>query len=478
MPKTQEIKERLFAFKWFCQVAAEGVTIYWVFKHRTKTEHVVARVRQCLGNVPATIGPTAKIAVDLPLSRGSLTFVDRLLPSVQTKKGPEEDVVGLADWMLGEDGNPTPADVQQKEEVENHYQRDLLSIAVQFASGSLKHRFWRVITGFFEGRESLPLNTALLLSARILFFEGLPADTAKSILLDYCRSIPNPTSSRLTDSTRRHVLEKDIRRAVEGVYQDNGRQQDAETSTQKMRAVATAWRSKGLVFLDKTTWNLTYGYVAVPKVSFTEQERQNIKAYLLPLLSSRDAKGQESLEVAVHLADCIVRLVSAKEKQGTGLATSYLQQYIKGETGICCQNKTKFGKIKEALIALGFIKVLRQGRHRCGATYYGLAGRLAEKETPCENRTPVNEDKIDTIIMPIEEQVEEYGNQRDLLSIAVQIPDSRPRRVLRLTSDPVFNRLLSQSQELQKPKPATLFTSDPVFNRLIAKSLASDPPWS
>ena len=215
-----------------------------------------------------------------------------------------------------------------------------------------------------------------------MYFEGLPADTAKSILLDYCRSIPNPTSSRLTDSTQRHVLEKDIRRAVEGVYQDNGRQQDAETSTQKMRAVVAAWRSKGLVFSDKTTWNLTYGYVAVPKVSFTEQERQNIKAYLLPLLSSRDMKAREPLEVAVHLADCIVRLVSAKEKQGTGIATSYLQQYIKGETGICCQNKIKFGKIKEALIALGFIKVLRQGRHRCGATYYGLAGRLAEEETP------------------------------------------------------------------------------------------------
>ena len=101
------------------------------------------------------------------------------------------------------------------------------------------------------------------------------------------------------------------------------------------------------------------------------------------------------MEMAVKLADRIVRLVAAKEKQGTGISTSYLQQYIKGETGICCENKRKFGKIKEALIALGFIKVLRQGRHRCGATYYGLAGRLAETEQPSEKRLPVNEGQLD-----------------------------------------------------------------------------------
>jgi hypothetical protein len=112
------------------------------------------------------------------------------------------------------------------------------------------------------------------------------------------------------------------------------------------------------------------------------------------------------MEMAVKLADRIVRLVAAKEKQGTGISTSYLQQYIKGETGICCENKRKFGKIKEALIALGFIKVLRQGRHRCGATYYGLAGRLAETEQPSEKRLPVNEGQLDAIIRPIEEQVE------------------------------------------------------------------------
>jgi hypothetical protein len=194
------------------------------------------------------------------------------------------------------------------------------------------------------------------------------------------------------------------------------------------------------------------------------------------VLSSRDTKGREPLEVAVKLADSVIRLVSAKERQGTGIATSYLQQFIKGEVGISCENKTKFGKIKEALIALGFIKVLRRGYQGYGATYYGLAGRLAEEERPTENRTPANEELLDSIIRPIEEQMEgEEDYQRDLLSIAVQFTEPRPQRVLRMTSDPAFNRLLTRNQEPRPPRPAGGFTGDPVFDRILAGERERNP---
>ena len=336
----------------------------------------------------------------------------------------------------------------------------------------------------------------------------MAADTAESILLDYCRSIPNPTSSRLTDQAKRWVLKKDIRRAVEGVYQGNGRQHAVEASTKIMQKAVNAWRSKGLVFSDKATWNLTYGYAAVPEVQFTEQERKNIKAYLLPVLSNRDTKGKEPLTFAVKLADGIVRLVSAKEKQGTGISTPYLQQYIKGETGISCENKIKFGKIKEALISLGFIKVLRQGRHRCGATYYGLAGRLAETEQPSEKCMPVNEDQLESIIKPIEEQLEE-DNQMDLLSIAVhfdesdrnsqqreqcqqnvsedqyrmdllsipvQFPESPPETSSGLANNPVFKRMVVRQHERQKQRTPPMSTGDPLLDELVAMGEA-DYGW-
>ena len=255
---------------------------------------------------------------------------------------------------------------------------------------------------------------------------------------------------------------------MDAVYQNNGRQQNSQSSTQKMHAVVAAWQSKGLIFSDKTTWNLTYGYAAVPEVEFTEQERKNIRAYLLPVLSSRDTKGKEPLDVAVNLANCIVRLVSAKEKQGKNLATSYLQKYIKGETGINCENKVKFGKIKEALISLGFIKVLRKGYQGYGATYYGLAGRLAEKEQPSENQRPANESQLETIIRPIEEQMEEEDNQRDLLSIPVQFPEHYPQSNLNLANNPVFNRIVASHLERQKRRKPPMSTGDPLLDELVA----------
>jgi len=144
LARAEEIKERLFAKKWLCQASSENVTIYWLFGQRTNTEYVVRRLRQCLGELPAAIGPTSNVAIDLPLSRGCLTFVDRLLPTVQHRTGPEEDVVGLTEWITGEAGNPTPADVlgvirRPEEEREEDNQRDLLSIAVHFAQGDTRN---------------------------------------------------------------------------------------------------------------------------------------------------------------------------------------------------------------------------------------------------------------------------------------------------------------------------------------------------
>jgi hypothetical protein len=339
-----------------------------------------------------------------------------------------------------------------------------VSIAVQLEQISLKNRCWRVITGFFQGREPLPLNTAILLGARILYFEGVATDGAKSLLLDYCHAIPNPKSSRLADPSKDDVLKNDIGRAVDAVYHNNGRQHDARTSTQKMQKAVAAWRSKGLIFSDKTTWDTTYGYATEPHVEFTEQEITNIRAYLLPVLSDRDTKGREPLEVVVKLVDCVVRLVAAMEKQGKNLATPYLQKYIKGETGISCRNKIKFGQIKEAIISLGFIKVLRQGRQGYGATYYGLAGRLTHDEHPTENRTPANEDLLDTVIRPIEEQVEE-DHQMDLLSIE----EPRLPRVLEMNDHPVFRRLVPIQQERQEPRPWNIPTDDPIVDEALAE---------
>ncbi len=89
-------------------VSRRIIIIYRIFKNNaTSTEYVTRRLRQRLGGLPATIGPTSSIAMDLPLGRGCSHLLVTVLPTVQGRKGPEQDVVGFTDWIVGEGGNPT-----------------------------------------------------------------------------------------------------------------------------------------------------------------------------------------------------------------------------------------------------------------------------------------------------------------------------------------------------------------------------------
>jgi hypothetical protein len=219
---------------------------------------------------------------------------------------------------------------------------------------------------------------AIAITARIFQFEGVNKDDAIQIIDAWCDEIPNPTSSRLTDSSKRHVLTRDIERMIAKIYDCNGGQVDSKLSDKKLRASVRCWNSKGLILSDKNTWDLTYGYVAVPDVEFTQDEMKNIDVYLLPLLSSRDVKGREPTEVALQLAQAVVKLVAAKDKEGKEISIGYLTKYLTGECSVNVGRRNKLIAIRNALIDLGFIKDLRQGKAGCGATRYGLSGRMAE----------------------------------------------------------------------------------------------------
>ena len=118
-------------------------------------------------------------------------------------------------------------------------------------------------------------------------------------------------------------------------------------------------------------------------------------------------------------------------------------------------HERKWPKIKEALIDLGFIKVLRQGRKGAGATRYGLTGRMAE--ILCRDGVEATSEEI---VLPsdldrkIEETVEGWEVQYiDLLSITMQ-KDSQ-------SSIPP----ISASQLINEWQP----TGDSIFDQLLAK---------
>jgi hypothetical protein len=291
------------------------------------------------------------------------------------------------------------------------------------------------------------LNSAINQMSRILWASSLPLEESERIIERYLKEIPNPKSSRLVDPSKQFALHKTIKRLVARVYDGNGGQANRDQSTEKLIEVIRTWRSKGLFFDDKSTWKLTYGAFTIQDVEFTEQELHNIHAYLLPLLSTRDTKDRDPPSIAVKLANDVIRLVAAKHKEGRAIARSYFQEYIHKETGINCKSKSKISRLLKALIELGFIKILKPGRKRAGATYYGLAGRMCEvlgqEEAPeIVSQIEDNDELLEAMITPIDEEECE------------PLPVCRTKRI-RLTSDPIFNALLLKEDELHVNEPSS-----------------------
>jgi hypothetical protein len=320
------------------------------------------------------------------------------------------------------------------------------------------------LTSFWLGQTELPINTAIGITARIFAVEGVNKDKAMTIIDSWCDELPSPTTSRLTDPAKRHLLTKYIQRQVRRLYDGNGGQADVELSTKKLVASVGSWQSKGLILHDKSTWELTYGYMAVPDVEFTEQERKNIEAYLGPLLSTRDTKSRTKEEVSLLLASAVVKLVAAREREGREIPNTYLKKYIKGEVGVNCGKSTKIAKIKEALKELGFVKVLKEGRQGCGATLYGLKGRLAKLFSPggreglsVEFELPADVDELLEEIVTT--YVVESHHTNGSITTMVQyenIPVSDPQLISEWcpTGDPILDTILAERPNRHDPELA------------------------
>jgi hypothetical protein len=460
------IQRQLSARKWFVQLGRDGLQVFFVFGGRNKTSRAVARLARLLADLdlPAKVYPNDDEGFVLPLAKGSRVFADRELTLVEGRKVGgvaqlEADVVGLVGWINAPSaGNPNAETIldayRPKEEgEEKSTKKDLLYIAVQTDNedtNSLKNRCWKVVTDFWLGRNKQNLNKMLVVTARIFYLGGLSEADSKQIIGDFCQQLPQDYSSRLKPE-KLPQLQKDISKTVRKVYQDNGGQSDSELSTRKLQASVAHWRSKGLLLWDRETWGLTYGAYSLPDFELTEQEQNNALAYVGPILSVRDLKGRDRGEVVELLTQSLLKLVASKEREERALSTDYLKKYLQGEVGVNVQNQTKFLKLKKAYLDLGFVKVIKQGRKRAGATRYGLAGRLATllggESQSLEFAFPDDcDERLERLVQDFVAQMdeEEKSTKKDLLYIAVQTEEETS---IPQTNDPQFNELLAHEQQ-------------------------------
>lgn len=313
----------------------------------------------------------------LPLCRGRMVLIDRPLPDLDGKA----DVVSFIEWVQDERRkNMTVADLLDfyRERLVRAEQVEQSSSPVAEAErpedglGPLKRRTWRVLTGYWLGHSQPEgcLNRVLVISARILFFEGLSKDKAESLLLDYATRIPTPVSARIADPTRRRELEKAVHDAVEVAFNGNVGQADPELSDEKLRRSVATWSGKGLFLSDQSTWGTTYSHEPLPNVELSESQKQAVASYLVPLLSTHDCHGQDSKVAAVQVATKAVAFVMKMEKGECPISISLWQKFLTEDCKLRVGKKAKATKIVQCLVEIGLIQRRKKGNSFQGPSAY------------------------------------------------------------------------------------------------------------
>jgi hypothetical protein len=126
------------------------------------------------------------------------------------------------------------------------------------------------------------LNSAIAVTLRAMFFEGLSQEEAVGQVITYVDGLTNAElSSRLANN--RTDIYRVIRATANRIWQDNGGQVDNDTSSKKWQAIIQRWRAIGFLVSDKTTWD--HGAVVdCEDFEFSEDEKRLIIEEMAPVL--------------------------------------------------------------------------------------------------------------------------------------------------------------------------------------------------
>jgi hypothetical protein len=250
--------------------------------------------------------------------------------------------------------------------------------------GSLKGCCRQKVVGFWRGtfNPDKSLNKFLIMSARILFFEGVAEQDAVELLKKYVRERPDDArdcSSRLVAEDWSSI-DATICSDVAKAYSDNGGQKDIDVSNKKLEMAVACWQKIGFKLSDKTTWShRARRPEGIRHVEWSDEEKKNIFYYLGPAL------GKKHAHLACEVADGIIKLVAELHASKNGMDYGYWAAFLNEQFGIACKNRNKVARIIRACEALGLVEVHRKaiwGQRRGFATIYrpgGLA-RLINKE--------------------------------------------------------------------------------------------------
>ncbi len=246
-------------------------------------------------------------------------------------------------------------------------------LAVQPRMGALYRQTRRKITGFWMGTYNPKgwFETAVIVTARLVWAEGLTEEEAAALLGRYAREIPEEArhcSTRLLAEDWGRI-DRDITKAVRNAY-GGGKRYDANRSDAELGMTIRAWARLGFRMSDKTTWGCSG--MAAPeevKIEWIEADRKDIRLWLMPALKIDD------VPLAVDVATAVVLLTAAKDREERGWGYEYLKKWLPDNFGIPCSKRSKLAAVFQSLEDLRIIRVLHPAR-KGRATRWAFGARV------------------------------------------------------------------------------------------------------
>ena len=300
--------------------------------------------------------PSHKNGWRLPLARGRVTYLDEVLTGdgatilehyiwwlYEPSYAPVEQVFNFICGHLQEQEQPT----QQKKKVSAAKKKQKKD-GVLGSLGKMKNCYRQKLVDFWTGKTNPAdtLNTAIVLTARMLPFYYDDADEAIDFIEGLVDSLPDDSfSDRLSTGNRKEVS-RAIRNSVYKVFDGNGGQQHIDESNAKLKFTKQAWDRVGFSLIDRSTWDRASASLG-KHFAFTAAQFKALD-YLAGIL-------KVDLETCVEVTRQIIRVLHTQRELSIGYFAKVLKSF-----GIKVRHDGRVNQYLKALTEMGWLIKIRE----------------------------------------------------------------------------------------------------------------------
>ena len=277
--------------------------------------------------------------------------------------------------------------------------------------GKMKNRYRQKLVDFWSGKVTPAdsLNTAIVLTARMLPFYYDDADDAIDFIEELVDDLPDDSFSDRLSSGNRKEVSRAIRNSVCKAFDNNGGQPQVDESNVKLKFTKQAWDKADFNLIDRATWDRASSSLG-KYFHFTEPAQIKALSYLADIL-------KVDLETCAEVTRQIIRIGHTERELSIGYFAKVLKSF-----GISVRHDGRVNHYLNALTQMKWLIKIREywANGKRARTYVaGNEFHAAVRCSPCH--TPA-QTHVSSISVPL------YVNEDDL-ALAMG------RKTLKLTAE-------------------------------------------